>query len=151
MDSSQKEGRDMTAGKVLHRALWLSVWLAVAVGVGGAIIGGMLAGTPGVWGALWGAGLAVVFSAVTIASIRLGAHFSPTTFFTVVMGSWLVKLVVFLVVLFALRDSETVDGPVLFFCLVVVVVGQLTIDVFVALTSRQPYTTDSVDKDAKDT
>lgn len=144
----------MQASDVMRRSLTWSIALAVVVGFVGATVGLIVAGGPGVAGAFWGAGMAVVFLGITTLSIRVAAHFSPTVFFAIVMGSWMIKMVLFLVLVVVLGKSDTVNGPVLFFCLVIVMLGTLTIDVVTMARGRVPYVDtpegDSVEKSSQD-
>ncbi len=134
----------MKPSEVMRRSLKWSAVLAVVVGFVGATIGTVVAGPTGAAGAFWGAGMALVFLGVTTVSIRVASHFSPTVFFAIVMGSWMLKTIVFLVIVFLVGRSGTVNGTVLFICLVVVMIGTLAIDVWSYLAGRMPYVDDSV-------
>lgn len=124
---------------VLKRILVGTVLLALAVAVIGGIVGGVIAGGAGVASALIGSGMALIFSGMTILSVKIASQRDPLFFFPIVMGAWLVKAVIFLVIVFVLRNQEFVNGPVLFWSLVAVIFGSLVIDVAVALRTRSAY------------
>jgi hypothetical protein len=59
-------------------------------------------------------------------------------FFAVVLGGWLVKMVLFLVAMFLLRDLPWVQPVVLFLAIVATVIGSLAVDVVVVSKARIP-------------
>ncbi len=137
----------MTAAPILKRALGYGALLALGIAIVGSIAGYFVAGLPGVFGALTGAGLTAVFLGLTAATILLAARaskaelFSPV-FFGIVMGGWLVKLVVFLALVFALSRQDFFDPYVFFVTVVVAVLGSLVVDVLAFTRSRVPYVSD---------
>lgn len=125
---------------------WNAV-LAAAIAVVGGVVGFLTVGWAGVWSALIGAVITLVFLGVTAASILIANRYtaSPiytTLFFVIVLGSWMVKFVLFIVLVLILRAQSWLDPTVLFFCIVAGVVGSLTIDVVVVARSRMPYVSD---------
>ncbi|HEU0256458.1 MAG TPA: hypothetical protein VFQ96_01310 [Microbacteriaceae bacterium] len=137
-----------TSNPVLARILRWGGLLAAAIALAGAIAGGVLAGGPGVAGGLLGAVMAAVFVAVTAASILvanrfIGSELYGAFFFAIVLGGWIVKFVVFIVLLALLRDRPWLNGTVMFVTLVAGVVGSLVIDVVVVKTSRIGYASDT--------
>jgi hypothetical protein len=86
--------------------------------------------------------MAVVFLAITALSILLASRFGIGGFFGIVMGAWLLKFVLFLVLIFLLKDQPWIQPTVLFLCVVVAVVGTLVVDVVVIAKSRMPYVSD---------
>lgn len=132
---------------VMRRALRFQGLLAAGVAVVAAPIGFAVAGGPGLLGALLGAAMALVFLGATAASILVANRFSesdvyPAVFLGVVMGSWLLKLILFLVLAVLLRDQQWLDPKVLFLTLIVAVIGSLVVDVLVVARSRIPAVTD---------
>ena len=59
-------------------------------------------------------------------------------FFGIVMGTWLLKFVLFIVVLVLLRGSGWIDFPTLAVVIIVGVVGSLVIDVVAVAKARVP-------------
>jgi hypothetical protein len=91
--------------------------------------------------------MAFLFLAVTAASILLairitGGDFLNGVFFGIVLGGWLLKFVVFLVVIFVLREQPWVQPVVLFLSIVAGVIGSLVIDLVVVAKARIPYVSD---------
>ncbi|AWB88821.1 hypothetical protein [Homoserinimonas hongtaonis] len=127
---------------VLKRALVSGVVLAAAIAVVGSVIGYLVAGTPGVISAIAGAGIAMVFLGITSLSIIIATRYEMVVFFAIVMGAWLLKFVIFLVLIFVLRDQPWINTQVLFLSLVVAVLGTLVVDVVVIAKSRMPYVSD---------
>lgn len=116
--------------------------LALAILAGG--VGLLVAGLPGLWGGLLGAGLAFAFLALTAGSILLGQRLTvddpnSPVFYGVVLGGWLLKLVVFFILLFWLRGQAFVDPWVFFLTVIVAVFGSLAIDALAFVRSRTPY------------
>jgi hypothetical protein len=136
-----------TAAPILQRALLYDAVLAVGIAVVGGAVGWLVAGMPGLVSALLAAGLTVVYFGLTAATILLavrvsrGALFS-TVFFGIVLGGWLVKLLVFLVLVVVLSRASFIEPYVFFVTIVVGVIGSLTADVIAFQRSRVPYVSD---------
>lgn len=114
-----------------------SLLIAIIAALGSAI-GFLVAGQAGLVSALIGAGLTLIFVSLTALSVWFGGKLSLGGFFAVVMGGWLVKLVVFLVLAATLKEAEFIDGPVFFFTVVAAIVSTLVIDTRIALSARIP-------------
>ncbi|MFJ4297193.1 hypothetical protein [Curtobacterium sp. NPDC089689] len=128
---------------VFRRILVWAGLLAVALAVVGGVVGLLVAGTPGLAGGLLGAVLSVVFLGLTAVSVLVALRASKGqmisgAFFGIVMGTWLLKFVLFLVALFLLRGRDWVDFPTLAIVIIVGVVGSLVIDVAAVATARVP-------------
>jgi hypothetical protein len=128
---------------VFRRILLQGAVLAVALAVVGGVVGFVVAGGPGLAGGLIGAVMSVVFCGLTAVSVLLAIRFSrgqmiSGAFFGTIMGTFLVKFVLFIVVLVALKDRDWVSTPVLAIAIIVGVVGSLVIDVSVIARSRVP-------------
>lgn len=139
--------RTPSSNPVLARVLRYGAVLALGIAVIGAVLGFLLVGWTGVAGALVGTAMAVVFLGVTAASILLANRFAGSdlfvgAFFGIVLGSWIVKFVAFIVLLFALKGQPWLDPTATFLCLVAGVIGSLVVDVVVIARSRIPYASD---------
>jgi hypothetical protein len=104
---------------------------ALAIVAGG--VGLLVGGTPGLWGGLLGSVLAFAFLALTAGSMLLGRRLTvgdpnSPVFYGVVLGSSVVKLVVFFVFMYWLRGQPWLDAWVFFFTVIVAVLGSLVID-----------------------
>lgn len=147
MTSAPTRPPQPTSVPVLRRILVYGSFLAGGIALVGAVIGGLVAGGSGVVSALIGTLMAVVFMGITAGSILLANRFAGTSaaigaFFGIVMGGWLVKFVVFLLLMVLLKDQPWIQPVVLFLSIIAGVVGSLLVDVFVLMKSRMPYVSD---------
>ncbi|PPL18807.1 hypothetical protein [Microterricola pindariensis] len=145
--AKQPANNTPSSNPVLRRALTLGGFVALGIAVVGGIIGFVVDGGVGLLSALIGTGLAVIFMGVTAATILLANRFSGSdlfvgAFFGIVLGGWLLKFVVFLVVVIILKDQAWVNPVVLFLSLIAGVIGSLIVDVLVMMKSRMPYVSD---------
>jgi hypothetical protein len=136
-----------TSIPVLRRILIYGGYVALAIAVVGSIVGYLVDGGTGVLSALIGTIMSVAFMGITAGSILLanrvaGNESAIAGFFGIIMGGWLLKFVVFLVLLMVLQDREWIAPMVLFFCIVAGVVGSLVVDAVVVMKSRMPYVSD---------
>lgn len=127
------------ADAVFRRALRDMLVLLAVLSVLGVGIGWLVAGSAGVWGALIGVGLALVFSGTTVVSMLRTAHSSPQAMAGVVMGAWLGKVIVVIVVLAVLRDLDFYDRTVLAVVLLAGVLGSAVLDYRAVANGRIPY------------
>lgn len=139
--------RPSTAAPVLRRALVYGAGLSFAIAIIGSVIGALVAGLPGTLSALIGAGMGFVFLGLTAASILLadrvtGSDLLSPAYFGIVIGAWMLKFIVFIALVFALRDATFVDPVVLFVTLVAAVIGGLISDMVAVTRSRVPYVSD---------
>jgi hypothetical protein len=104
-----------------------------------ALLGYLAAGPPGAWGALIGMAIPVGFFAITAVTALLTARMSATSLGAVVLGSWLLKIVLLLVVLALLRQADFYNRMALFICLLVGTAGLLTLEGVIVVRTRVPY------------
>lgn len=128
---------------VFRRIITWGAVLAVALAIVGGVVGLLVADTPGLVGGLLGAVLSVVFLGLTAVSVLVALRASKGqmisgAFFGIVMGTWLLKFIVFIVLLVALKDRTWVDFPVLAIVIIAGVVGSLVIDVVAVAKARIP-------------
>lgn len=124
---------------VFRRALRDTVLLLGVLAVLGIGVGALVAGLPGVWGALVGVGLALVFSGTTVVAMLRTLHSPPHTMAAVVMGTWLAKVLVVVVVLALIRDQDFYSRGVLAAVLALGVVGSAVLDYRAVANGRVPY------------
>jgi hypothetical protein len=139
--------RTPTSNPVLRKALAWGGVLAAGVLVVSCVLGSLFAGAEGLAGALIGTLMAVVFMGITAASILLANRFASSdvfvgAFFGIVLGGWLLKFIVFIVLVVLLRDAAWLNPTVLFLSLVAGVIASLVVDVLVVAKSRIPYASD---------
>ncbi|HEX6953624.1 MAG TPA: hypothetical protein VF156_01980 [Agromyces sp.] len=140
--------RTPTSNPVLRRALLWGGVLAAVIAVVGGLLGFVFAGTEGLVSALLGTVIAVLFMGLTVGSILLANRFAGSdvfvgAFFGIVLGGWLLKFILFIVLVVALRDAEWLDPVVLFLSIVAGVIGSLVVDVLVVAKARLPYASDT--------
>jgi len=133
----------MNASSIFTQILKYTGVLALVIAVVGGGLGYLFAGTDGLWSALVGVGLAILFAAITAASMLVAIRFTLGAFFGIVMGAWLLKLVIFIVLLVVLRDQPFVNDVVLFLALVVSIIGTLAVDALVVVRGRLAYVSDA--------
>ena len=115
-----------------------SLLLVAVIAVVGGLVGFLVAGGNGLISALIGALVAFLFSILTIASVFVGSKLSITGFYALVLGGWLIKIVLFGIILVLLRGQPFIEGGVLFATVVVTILGTLAVDSFAALRARIP-------------
>ncbi|PRI10175.1 3-oxoacyl-ACP reductase [Leucobacter massiliensis] len=131
---------------ILLRALRWGAIATAALIVVFAGIGWLVSQERGLLGGIIGAGIGGVLLGITVASIAFANRFieSPSyviVFFAIVLGSWLVKFIAFIVAAVLLRDQPLLDPTVLFFGIITGVLVSVGIDVAVVAKSRIPVVT----------
>lgn len=124
---------------VLARVLKYGFALTMAIAVLGAGIGFFLAGIHGVWAGLTGSAIAFAFSGLTALSVYFGSKFNLGVMMAMVLGGWVIKMVLFLILFAVLRQFDWLDqssGPVLFFSLVAAVILGLLLDIWLVTKAR---------------
>lgn len=125
--------------RALRRAVVLATGVCLVAGAVTAAVAGLLVGWPGVWGALVGFAIALAFLATTALVGARTAGGDPVVVAGWVLGSWLVKVVVVGVVLFALRGADFYDPVSLFVGIVVGMVCTLFAEARALTSARIPY------------
>lgn len=136
-----------SAQLVLKRIIVWGAILGAAIAVVGSIIGVLTDGQRGLVSALVGAVIAFLFVAITAGTVLLGIRVGKgdilhPAFFSIVLGGWLLKFIVFMVLVIVLRDQPWINTVVLFFTIVVGIAGSLVVDVVVISKARIPYVSD---------
>lgn len=137
----------MTVSQIARRALLAGVVVTSIIAIVAATAGALISELAGMLGALVGAALGFALLGLTPLSIIWGFKLgkgdvlSPG-FFSAVLGTWLLKFVVFLAAVFWLGDQEWLDRTVLFVTIVAAVLATLVTDLVVVAKSRMPYVSD---------
>lgn len=137
----------MTVSQIARRALLAGVVVTSIIAILAATAGALISELAGMLGALVGAALGFALLGLTPLSIIWGFKLgkgdvlSPG-FFSAVLGTWLLKFVVFLAAVFWLGDQEWLDRTVLFVTIVAAVLATLVTDLVVVAKSRMPYVSD---------
>lgn len=134
---------------VLSSLKWPAIAIAI-LGVGGAVVGYLVSGIPGMASGLLGAAMWLMFLALTAVSIQVAIRATrddpgSPIFFGIVLGSWLLKLVLFVVLSIWLRAQPWLDPTVFFVTVIIAVVGSLAFDVVAFQRARVPYVGDDVE------
>ena len=134
----------MTMAPVLTLALRYGAIFAGAVAIVAGSLGFLVAGLPGLVGGLLGAALSGIFLGITAVSMLVAGRVAQgdsthPAFFGIVIGVWLLKLIVFIVVEVLLRSQHWFDPLVFFWTIVVVVIGSLVLDGVAMYRARVPY------------
>ncbi len=126
------------SNELFARVLRLGSILIAGVAVLGGAIGFFAASVAGLISALIGAAMALVFVSLTALSVWIGGKLPLGGFFGVVLGTWLVKLIGFFILVLVLKHASFIVGWVLFISIVGAVIGSLAVDAIVVLRSRIP-------------
>lgn len=137
----------MTVTAIARRAVFIGAIVTTVIAVVAATWGALVSELAGMLGALVGSALGFALLGLTGLSIiwgfRLGkGDILAPGFFGAVLGTWLVKFVVFLAIVFWLGDQEWLDRTVLFLTIVASLLAGLITDVVVIARSRMPYVSD---------
>ena len=137
----------MKNASTLIRALVYGAIVTVAVALLGSLLGYLVDGMAGLLSALLGAGVTALFMGFTTLSVVIANRAnvrspSGTRYFSIVLGMWLFKFVVFIVILLAVRDQHWMSPYVFFVALIAAVIGSLVVDMIALKGSRVPYVGD---------
>jgi hypothetical protein len=129
---------------ILVRALRYGAILTIAIIIVGSIIGYLVGGIPGLVSALLGAGVTAVFMGLTAASFVVAsrvAHLPEgiAVYYGIILGTFLVKLVIFLVLVISLRGAHWLNPTVFGFTIIAAVLGTLVVDALALQRGRVPY------------
>lgn len=121
-------------------ALALAVFLLVLAAVS-IPIGWFAAGWPGVWGAVLGVAITLTFVVSTALLGRITATQPTWVASAALLGVWLLKMVIILVVIVVVRDMDFYHPLALFGTVVAAIIGTTIIEVREASRARVLYTT----------
>jgi hypothetical protein len=123
---------------MFKKVLGWGALLIAGIAVVASLLGWALAGINGLISALIGAAIAFAFVSLTALSVWLGGRLNLGGFYGVVLGGWILKVLIFLIIVGVLRHAEFINGPTLFFTLVASILASLGIDSWVFLKARLP-------------
>ncbi len=141
MGGSDNEGvtRTLDAAAVTRKALRQSLFVLVPLVVVAAVVGWFVVGPPGLWGALIGGAIAGSFLLITLVSVLLTAKAAPTVTGAAIMGSWLLKVIVIIVVLALMKDLTFYSKPVFGVVAMLAIVVVLAAETRVVLRAKMLY------------
>lgn len=103
------------------------------------VVAGLLAGLPGVWGALLGSAVGGGFVLFTAVVVLATANSEPTTLAAVLLGSWLLKLILAIVVMIVLRGMDFYHRGTFVAVIALAVIGLLTLETRAVLRTNVAY------------
>ncbi|UGT39389.1 hypothetical protein LTV02_25360 [Nocardia yamanashiensis] len=118
--------------------------LAVLVVIS-AILSSIFAGLPGLWGALIGSAIGGGFILTTAASVLFSAKIESGLQGVVLLGSWVGKLLVAVIVVAVLQNYDFYSRPALFLTVVGALLVVLGAETYGLLRHKVPYV--QVDRD----
>ena len=138
----------VSSNPILRRTLlWSALSMVVLALVAGGI-GMLVGGGEGLVSGLLGVVLAMLFLGITALSILIanrwfGDPLYVQLFFAIVLGGWLLKLGLFVVIMIVLSGQPWIEPMVFFLSIVTGVVATLVIDVIVITKMRLPNVSDA--------
>ena len=111
----------------------------IALAVVGAILGGLFAGKEGVYGALIGAAVGGGFILFTALGVLLTAKLPALTAGAVLLGTWLLKMILAMVVLFVISDMDFYNKTALVLVIIMSLVVVLGAETYGVLGTKTPY------------
>lgn len=111
----------------------------VVLTVAGTALAALVAGVPGVWGALIGAAVGGGFILFTAVSVLVSARLPAATAGAVVLGGWLLKVLLALVVLVVLKGMDFYSTGALVGMIAGALLLVLGAEAFGVLRTRVPY------------
>ncbi|HEX4442668.1 MAG TPA: hypothetical protein VHZ81_03775 [Galbitalea sp.] len=129
---------------VIRRAIRYGIVLTVAVLVIGGIVGYLVGGIPGLVSALVGTALTAVFMGLTAVSFVVASRVAKLpegigVYYGIILGTFLLKLIVFLVLVFSFRGASWLNPTVFGFTVIAAVLGTLVVDGLAVARTRVPY------------
>lgn len=125
---------------VRRSAVITTVVAALMIGICAA-----LGGAKGVYGALIGVGVVTVFFGISVLAVGKAAKINPQVMMATAMGTYIVKIIAFMIVLILLGKSTAFNGKLLGFTALVCILTWCTSQVVNTMKLKMLY----VDPDSK--
>jgi ATP synthase protein I len=97
------------------RVVRWSIALTSVVAAAAVVICALMGGAKGIYGSLIGIGVVAVFFGISILAVGRAARVSPMAMMVTALGSFVVKIVAFMIVLIAIGKSTAFNGRMLGF------------------------------------
>lgn len=123
----------------LRAAVRYGVIALLGLAVVTAIIAVLVAGLEGLWGALLGSAVGGLFILATAASVLFSAKLPPTAVGAVLLGGWIVKMLIAVIVLGLLRGMDFYNRPTLGIVVLASLVIVLGAEMYGIFRQRVPY------------
>jgi ATP synthase protein I len=121
------------------RVVRWSVALTSVVAAGAVVICALMGGAKGAYGALIGVGVVAVFFGISILVVGRAAKVSPMAMMVAALGSFIIKIVAFMIVLVAIGHSTAFDGRMLGFTAIACILAWSFAQVGTAMKLNFPY------------
>ena len=105
------------------------------------VVGWFVAGAAGIWGAVMGGLIAGVFELITVVMVLLTRNLPPATTMAIIMGSWLLKILIALVVVAAIKGVAFYDRGTFVAVMAVALVGVLAAETVGVKKTQAAYVT----------
>lgn len=124
-------------GRVIRRSAMITgVVAAIMIGVCAGV-----AGAKGVYGALIAIGLVVLFFGISIVVVGRAAKISPTVMMAAAMISYIVKIILFMIIVAALRHVTVFNGHMLGLTAIVLILTWCAAQVITMMRTKMFYVT----------
>lgn len=123
----------------LVRALKAGGWALVVLTIVSLMGWGATRDLPGIWGVLMGVAIGGGFVLATALTVLATSNSSPTATMAVVLGGWLVKMVVIILLLLWIRGFDFYDQTAFGVTTIAALVVALAAEAWGTLTSRTTY------------
>ena len=117
---------------------WGTAGSIVAMVLAG-LIGWLVAGSQGFWGGVLGIVIPVAFFSITVVVALVTLRVNPQVFGAAILGSWVVKIVLLIVVLAVLSGADFYSRTVFFIAFVIGTIGYLLTEAIIVIKTRVPY------------
>ena len=111
----------------------------IALAVVASVVAVLAAGLEGLWGALLGSAVGGLFILATAVSVLLSAKLQPTAVGAVLLGGWIVKMLIAVIVLGLLRGMDFYNRPTLGIVVLSALVIVLGAEMYGIFRQRVPY------------
>ena len=123
----------------LIRALRFGAYALIALTVISLMAWGGTRDVPGIWGALMGAAIGGGFVLATALTVLATSNSTPTATMAVVLGGWLIKMVVLILLLLWLRGYDFYDPTAFGVTTIAALVVALAAETYGVISSRVSY------------
>lgn len=141
-------GRPVTVSEAMLRVLRLGLLGALLAAAVAALVGYAVDGGAGAVGGLLGIAVPVVFLAVTALVGLVTVRLAPQQLAAAVMGSWLIKIILLILVLWLLQGRDFFSTWMFFGAFLVGTFGFLALEAMVLYRARMAYVNPELGKDA---
>jgi hypothetical protein len=124
------------AMRTFLRRFLIAFAIALPVGV---LIGWLIGGSEGAWGVVLGLAVVLCFFGVSLAVALVGARLSPQAMGALVLGSYLVKITLAIIVLNAVSDLTFYSKPALGITVLIGTIAYLAGETYTLMKARIPY------------